>query len=99
LPFFLSDFNETWTFSTDFRKSSYTKFHENPSGGSRTVPCGRTDGQTDGRRDMTKLIVAIHNFANAPKNWLPTMKTARTANNNREKGVILHSHAARILLI
>ena len=27
-----------------------------------------TDGQTDGRTDMTKLIVAFRNFANAPKN-------------------------------
>jgi hypothetical protein len=42
----------------------YTKFHENPSSGSRVVPCGRTDGQTD----MTKLIVAFRNFANASKN-------------------------------
>jgi len=32
----------------------------------------RTDKQTDGRtdkRDMTKLIVAFRNFANAPRNW------------------------------
>jgi len=28
----------------------------------------RTDGLTDWRTDMTKLIVALHNFANAPKN-------------------------------
>jgi len=27
-------------------KSSDIKFHENPSIGSRAVPCGRTDGQT-----------------------------------------------------
>jgi hypothetical protein len=25
------------------------------------------DGQTDGRTDMTKIIVAFRNFANAPK--------------------------------
>ena len=31
---------------------------------SRVVACGRTEGQTD----MKKLIVAILNFANAPKN-------------------------------
>ena len=31
----------------------------------------RTDGRTDGRTDtdMTKPIVAFHNFANAPKEW------------------------------
>ena len=27
----------------------------------------RTDGRTDGPTDMTKLIVAFCNFANAPK--------------------------------
>ena len=31
-------------FSTDFRK--IFKFHQNPSSGSRIVPCGRTDGKT-----------------------------------------------------
>ena len=42
---------------------SNTKFHENPSSGSRVVPCG----QTDGRTDMTKIIIAFHNFASTPK--------------------------------
>jgi hypothetical protein len=46
-----------------FEKSSSITFHENPSSGSRVVPFGRTDGRTD----MTKLIVAFCNFANAPK--------------------------------
>jgi hypothetical protein len=48
-----------------FEKYSNTKFHKNPSSGSRDVPSGRTDGQTD----MTKLIVALRNFAIAPENW------------------------------
>ena len=43
-----------------FGKCSNIKFHENPSSGSRFVPCGRTD--------VTKLIVAFRNFANAPAN-------------------------------
>jgi len=30
------------------------------------------DGRTDGRTDMTKRIVAFHNFLNAPKNILGT---------------------------
>jgi len=30
-----------------FQKSSNTKFHENPSCGSRVVACGRTEKQTD----------------------------------------------------
>jgi len=60
-PLFLSDFNETWFFSTDFRKKyPTTKLHENPSSGSRVSPCGRTD--------MTKLIATFRNFAKAPKN-------------------------------
>ena len=34
---------------------------------SRVVACGRKDGRTDGQLDMTKLMVAIRSFANAPK--------------------------------
>jgi len=56
---FLSNFKETWIMSTDFRKSSNIKFHKNPSSVSRAVPYRRTD--------ITKLIVAFHNFASAPK--------------------------------
>ena len=41
---------------TDFRKIySNFKFNDNPSSGSRVVPCGRTD--------VTKLTVAFRNFA------------------------------------
>jgi len=40
-----------------FEIYSNIKFHENPSSGSRLVPCGRADGQTD----TTKLIVAFRN--------------------------------------
>jgi len=54
----LSDFNE---------RTSNTEFYENPSGGSRVVPCGQRDGQTNRRSDRTKLIVAFRNFANVPK--------------------------------
>ena len=39
------------------------KFHENPSSGSRVFLSGRMDRRTD----MLKLIVAVHNIANAPK--------------------------------
>jgi hypothetical protein len=34
-----------------FEKYSYVKFNENPSIGSRVVPCGPTDGRTDGGKD------------------------------------------------
>ena len=42
-----------------FEKVSNIKFHQNPCSGSRVHPSGQTD--------MTKLIVAFRNFANAPK--------------------------------
>jgi len=36
---------------------------------------GRTDGRMDGQRGITKLIVALRNFANAPKDdFLVTCK-------------------------
>jgi hypothetical protein len=66
VPLFLPDCNETWLLSTDFRKPSNIIFHENPSSGSRVIPCR----QTDGRSDMTKLIVAFRYFANVP-NYYP----------------------------
>ena len=43
-----------------FDNYSNTRFHENPSSGSRAVPCGLTD--------MAKLTVAFRIFANAPAN-------------------------------
>jgi hypothetical protein len=67
-PLFLSDFNETWIISTDFRNIVKYQISWNPSSGSRVVPCGQTDGRTDGRTDMTKLVIGFRNFANAPKN-------------------------------
>jgi len=72
-PLFLSYFNETWIFSTNSRKKySNIKFHENPSSGSRAVPCGQTDGK------MRKLTVAFRNFANAPKSGSNDAASRRT---------------------
>jgi hypothetical protein len=34
-----------------FEKHSDIEFNENPSGGSRVVPLGRTGGRTDGQTD------------------------------------------------
>jgi hypothetical protein len=47
-----------------FAKYSRIKFHENPSSGSQVL-CGQTNRRTD--TDMMNLIVAFHNFSNAPK--------------------------------
>jgi hypothetical protein len=43
---YLFDFNQIWTFSTDFTKVPNIKFKVNPSSGSRVDKCGQTDGQT-----------------------------------------------------
>ena len=42
---------------------------------------GQTDRRIDGHADMTKLIVAFRNFANAPKKWFNpcTVFTVREA--------------------
>jgi len=55
---FLADINETLIFSTDFPKYPNIRLHKNPPSGSRVVPHGRTE--------ITKLIVAFRNSANAP---------------------------------
>jgi hypothetical protein len=64
-PLFLSDFNEILIFSTYFREkvqiSSFIKIR--PMGADLFYADRRTNIQTD----MTKLIVASRNFANAPK--------------------------------
>jgi hypothetical protein len=52
-------------FSRQIFEKVSDKFHQNPSSGSRVVPCGQTD--------MTKLIVAFRNFANAPNKSLYTL--------------------------
>jgi hypothetical protein len=44
---FMSAFNDTLVYGQIFEKYSNVMFHENPSSGSRVIPCGQTDGQTD----------------------------------------------------
>ena len=39
----------------------------------------RTDRQTDRQTDMTKLIVSLRNFANAPKNVIFSQPTRTVA--------------------
>jgi hypothetical protein len=65
-PLFLSDFNGTLTLSTYFRKkpqiSSFIKLR------SVEAELFHAEGGTDRRADTTKLIVAVSNYTNAPKN-------------------------------
>ena len=69
---FLSDCKETWIFSTDFRKKKNTQISDFvkfcPVGAELFHADKRRDRQTDRQTDMTKLIVALCNFASAPKN-------------------------------
>jgi len=61
-PLFLSEFNETLIFSTDYWKmpkyQMFMKIH----------PMGAELFHADRRTDITKLIVACRSFANAFKN-------------------------------
>ena len=46
---FLSDLTKLEFYRQIFEKCSNMNFHENPFFGSRLVPCGQTDRQTDGQ--------------------------------------------------
>ena len=64
-PLFLSDFNETRIFSTDYRKiQKIPNFMKICYVRAKLY---HTSGQADGRTNMTKLTVASRNFTNALK--------------------------------
>jgi hypothetical protein len=65
-PLCLSDFYGTWISSAGFGEYCNIKFHQNPSSGSRRVPCGRPDG----RIEKMKLIVTFCNFVNVAEQHL-----------------------------
>ena len=64
---FLSDFKDTLIFSTDFSKNTriWNLMKIRPV----EADLFHADGRTDGQTGMTKLTVAFHDFATAPKNW------------------------------
>ena len=41
-----------------FEKFSHTQFHENPSSGSRVVPCGRTDTHDEAHHSFCQFWMA-----------------------------------------
>ena len=70
--FTLFRFSWNFNFLDRFSKNfSNINFHENPSSGSRIVPCGQTDGQTV----KTKPKIYFRNFANTPEEcWLMLLR-------------------------
>ena len=62
-PLILSEFNKTWILSTYLRK--ILKYPITRKSVQWELSCFM---RTNGRTDMTKLIAAFWNFANAPKN-------------------------------
>jgi hypothetical protein len=68
VPVILVRFDGTYISRQIFEKYSRNKFNENPLSESQIVPHGRSGRRrTDGRTDLTMLIVAFRSFAKAPK--------------------------------
>jgi hypothetical protein len=66
-PLFLSDFNKTCIFSTEFQKSQISNCIKIRPVGTEVF---HADRQTGGQTDMTQLIIAFRSFANTPKTRL-----------------------------
>jgi hypothetical protein len=53
---FMSDVNKTWLFLDNFlNQPQIVKLHENPSSGTRVLPCGRTDGHDEAKSRPSQL--------------------------------------------
>jgi hypothetical protein len=69
------------------KKPSNIRLHPNPSSGNRIVPRGKTDRQTDGQTDMTKLIVAFRKFVKSPKNKIKLLYISKTTVHTSMSGI------------
>ena len=56
-------------FQQIFEKCSNINFRYSPFSGGLDVPCVQRDRRAEVQTDVTKLIVTIRNFANAPENY------------------------------
>jgi len=66
-PLVLSSFNESWIFSTHFRKILEYKISWKSLQWQSSFSM-RTDGRVGDQTDITKLIFTSRNFTNGPKN-------------------------------
>jgi hypothetical protein len=51
------------------KKTLNIKFHENPSSGSRVIPCGRTDGHDEANSRLSHFLNAPKNATLFPRCW------------------------------
>jgi hypothetical protein len=58
-PLFFLHFNQTWTSRRIFEKHSNIKFQENPSSGSRVLPCGRTDRRDEANSRFSQFCERV----------------------------------------
>ena len=56
-----------------FEKSSNMKFHENPSSGSRVVPCGWTEKQTETDRYDEAKAPKKHSWSQTLQHVIPAL--------------------------
>lgn len=66
--------------STNFIEVPHIVFHENVSGESRSVPCGRMDGLTERWTDVTRLEVIFSIPLLTPLKWTLTRQTTELIN-------------------
>jgi len=73
-PLFLSDFYQNWIFLIDFQTTIQHKIFYFKIYFVKICPVETESFHTDGWTDMTKLIVTVHSFVNAPTKHLAILK-------------------------